>query len=122
MSKPTLLGWIQRWYESECNGDWEHQYGVKIDTIDNPGWKVGIDLFETELHDLQIEYGLEQRSDQDWVGISVTKQIFKGIGDPTQLEVILERFRDLIENQRAGTLTDYLERTYPGRWKLDVCP
>jgi hypothetical protein len=87
MSEPTLLGWIQRWYESECNGDWEHQYGVKIDTLDNPGWKVGIDLFKTELHDLQSQYGLEQRSDQDWVGISVTKQIFQGIGDPTKLEV-----------------------------------
>ena len=32
------------------------------------------------------------------------------------------RFRELVENQEQGTLTDYLERTYPGRWKLDVCP
>jgi hypothetical protein len=37
-------------------------------------------------------------------------------------KVILERFRELVENQEQGTLTDYLERTYPGRWKLDVCP
>ncbi len=30
--------------------------------------------------------------------------------------------RELVENQEQGTLTDYLERTYPGRWKLDVYP
>jgi len=120
MSKLTLLRWIQQWYESECNGDWEHQYGVKIDTIDNPGWTVDIDLFETDLHDLQIEYCLEQSSERDWLGISVTKHVFEGIGDPTKLELILERFRELVENQHQGTLTDYLERTYPGRWKMDL--
>jgi hypothetical protein len=38
---------LQRWYLGECNGDWEHSYGVRIDTLDNPGWIVTIDLHET---------------------------------------------------------------------------
>jgi hypothetical protein len=28
----------QHWYLEQCNDLWEHSYGVKIDTLDNPGW------------------------------------------------------------------------------------
>jgi hypothetical protein len=28
------------WYTKQCNGDWEHSYGIRIDTIDNPGWSL----------------------------------------------------------------------------------
>lgn len=118
MSSETLLGWIERWYASECNGDWEHQFGVKVETIDNPGWKVEIDLFETELHDLSIDYALEKRSERDWLGIAVTKQQFRGIGDPGKLEDILERFRQLVQWNRQGELTRYLSATYPDRWRV----
>ena len=44
------LAWLMQWYLAECNSDWEHSYGVKIDTLDNPGWTLKIDLRETELH------------------------------------------------------------------------
>ena len=33
---------LQHWYESQCDGDWEHEFGVKIGTLDNPGWMVDI--------------------------------------------------------------------------------
>lgn len=41
--------WIQKWYQAQCNGDWEHSYGIIIETIDNPGWSITIDLETTEL-------------------------------------------------------------------------
>lgn len=37
------------WYLSNCDGDWEHVYGVKLETLDNPGWILTIDLAETDL-------------------------------------------------------------------------
>ncbi|OAX48412.1 hypothetical protein gpAD87_09590 [Paenibacillus sp. AD87] len=43
----NTLKWLQNWYLENCNGDWEHSYGVKIDTVDNPGWSVEIDLTDT---------------------------------------------------------------------------
>ena len=30
-----LLIWLQNWNQNHCDGDWEHLYGVKIDTLDN---------------------------------------------------------------------------------------
>ncbi|WP_338708672.1 MULTISPECIES: Imm53 family immunity protein [Paenibacillus] len=38
----NTLKWLQNWYHENCNGDWEHSYDVKIDTVDNPGWSVEI--------------------------------------------------------------------------------
>jgi hypothetical protein len=29
---------LQQWYLAQCDGDWEHEWGVQIGTLDNPGW------------------------------------------------------------------------------------
>lgn len=39
-----LLRFLQDWYLSQCDGDWEHQLGIDIGTIDNPGWTVKVSL------------------------------------------------------------------------------
>ncbi len=43
---------INKWFEEQCNGDWEHIYGIKIYTLDNPGWAVKIDLYDTDLENV----------------------------------------------------------------------
>jgi len=47
----TNLDWLMSWYADQCDGDWEHQYGVCIETLDNPGWTLTIDLIGTPLAD-----------------------------------------------------------------------
>ncbi len=47
---------LQNWYLSECNEDWEHSYGVKIETLDNPGWSVTINLEDTYLETIEFTY------------------------------------------------------------------
>ena len=39
---------LENWYVARCNGDWEHQWGVTIGTLDNPGWTLVIDLNQTK--------------------------------------------------------------------------
>lgn len=61
---------LQRWYLSNCNNEWEHAFGVHIDTLDNPGWIVRIDLMDTPLASRpfdRIEVG-EQPSNYDDAG------------------------------------------------------
>jgi len=95
----NILTWIQEWYNSNCNGDWEHSYGIKVDNIDNPGWRITIDLEETYLADLEIEYKLIEKSDEDWLGFKVENSKFIGFGDPFKLEEILFEFRKIAESQ-----------------------
>lgn len=44
-----VFTWLQDWYIQNCDGDWEHCYGIKIETLDNPGWCIDIDLIGTNL-------------------------------------------------------------------------
>ena len=46
-----VLNAVNEWFQSQCDGDWEHDYGITIETLDNPGWSVEIYLYETELQD-----------------------------------------------------------------------
>jgi len=35
-----LIRRIDEWYQYRCDGEWEHRYGMMIETCDNPGWQV----------------------------------------------------------------------------------
>lgn len=63
-----ILDRIQQWYASRCNGEWEHQGGLSIETTDNPGWSVTI-AFDGVPH--RCGAGIEgqsfARSDTDFV-------------------------------------------------------
>jgi len=43
------LEWLEQWYAAQCVGDWAEDRGVKIDTLDNPGWLLKVDLRGTDL-------------------------------------------------------------------------
>ena len=88
---------LQEWYADQCDGDWEHRYGVKIESLDNPGWLVKVDLMDTELQDkpfAPIEHGLQEGDpEHDWMICSIIEgSTFRGAGDPSKLEAILESF------------------------------
>jgi len=56
---------LQRIYASQCNGDWEHSWGVHIETLDNPGWKFQFNLKYTPLHHLPFEAVRTERNEND---------------------------------------------------------
>jgi Immunity protein 53 len=67
MSSADVLLGLERWYADQCDGEWEHDYGVTIGTLDNPGWTVRIDLTGTGLSDRGHERVEDHRSDEDWL-------------------------------------------------------
>ena len=89
-----LLAWLQEWYVRHCNGDWEHGYGVRIDTLDNPGWIVRIDLKETELEARPFKAVRLERTDTDWMHCWRTADQFEAAGGPRNLAEIPGTFRD----------------------------
>lgn len=34
---------IHQWFIGKCDHFWEHKYGLKLETTDNPGWWLTID-------------------------------------------------------------------------------
>ena len=83
-------------YQSHCNDDWEHTYGIKIDTLDNPGWSVFMDLAETDLEDITFDTVEIERSEEDWIHCRVIDQQFKGAGGALNLLELLDTFRSWV--------------------------
>ncbi len=97
------LEWIQSWYASHCDGDWEHDHQILIETLDNPGWDITIDLGGTELSNMPaLTWKLFENSEEDWYGFMTTENQFKASGDPSKLQFLLEKFRELVESQNLS--------------------
>lgn len=88
----SALTRLASWYSSQCDGDWEHSYGIRIDTLDNPGWAVDISLNDTELEDKNYEPIKIERSKQDWVHCFVRDKRFTVRCGPLNLEEGLNYF------------------------------
>lgn len=85
---------LQEWYAACCDDDWEHTYGVRISTLDNPGWAIDIDLAETPLEGTPFDSINIERTDKDWLQCQVTSGTFNGRGGPRNLGEILRIFHD----------------------------
>lgn len=87
-----LIQRLQFWFACKCNGEWEHQHGIRIDTLDNPGWAVKIDLTDTPLHDRSFKAIDIERTELNWLKCQVKDGTFEGFGGPNNLVEILDSF------------------------------
>lgn len=94
VSDATTVSVLQDWYASQCDGDWEHRFGVRIETLDNPGWRVKIDLAGTPLENkLFAEVSvLDPDNDPEWIHCRIAYGAFHGAGGPGKLDEILRQF------------------------------
>ena len=83
---------LQQWYAAQCDGDWEHTFGVSIATLDNPGWTISVDLEGTELEGLAYSAVNRTRSETEWIQCAVTDRQWCGAGGPTDLEELIREF------------------------------
>lgn len=95
-----LLARLQQWYSRHCDASWEHQYGICIETLDNPGWRLEVDLAGTPLllvafTDLSVE-----RTTTDWVRCRVQDGKFEGFGGPENLRELLLSFLKWAEQEQ----------------------
>ncbi len=94
----TVFEKLSAWYEAQCNGDWEHNYGIKIETVDNPGWLVTIDLLGTNLETksfTEISHNVDSQNNPiatNWLHCTVSNAQYIGAGDSSKLEQIVAHF------------------------------
>jgi hypothetical protein len=91
------------WYKDQCDGTWEHRFGIKLETLDNPGWILKIDLVHTDLQGRvmgELNEGLNPRTKHPvsphWIHCFVRENQFIGACDPDQvgrLFVVFQEFR-----------------------------
>jgi hypothetical protein len=90
------IEWLEEWYLAQCNGDWEHQQGMTIETLDNPGWWVRISLEGTNLENRRADAIIADYKgidSSDWLVCRIKEGRFDGAGGPRKLRAIVECFR-----------------------------
>jgi immunity protein 53 of polymorphic toxin system len=94
----STLERLAHWYKSNCDGDWEHSFGLAIDTLDNPGWSITVDLDATRSMNKPfevVERGYEHST--DWVRCWKDGTKFRAACGPEKLEEALIVFLDWVE-------------------------
>ncbi len=94
--------WLAGWYRGQCNGEWEHSYGVSIETTDNPGWSLKIDLRGTPFEDVPFEKRESSiESEIDWLVCLTQDKTFRAYGGPSRLSEMIGVFKDWIEDHES---------------------
>ena len=88
------LSRLRNWYSAQCDGDWEHSYGIKIDTLDNPGWVLSVDLTDTNLQDKPFSpiHRGDSGQETEWLHCKVESDKFEAAGGVANLPDMLEAF------------------------------
>lgn len=90
---------LVRWYRSQCDGDWEHEFGVRLATLDNPGWHLEVDLAETPAEGRVMP---ERNTDDGrgrWLAASSDGEVFRAACDPESLVEALAQFQEFVSRQ-----------------------
>lgn len=90
---PGALTWLQAWYAQLCDGDWEHAEGIRVETLDNPGWRVRISLRDTPLESNSKPRSEVYRSKYDWCTTWVEDATFHAACGPLNLGEAIHDFR-----------------------------
>ena len=98
MNSTNVIEFIQEWYLSHCDGDWEHDWGLKINTLDNPGWQILINLDGTELETAAKNEIRIERNEKDWIFCFVRNKNFEIACGPANLSEALIIFMNWVQN------------------------
>ena len=99
------LSSIIEWYKLNCDGDWEQTYGVMLQTLDNPGWMLSVDLKNTGVdfapEVLLMEGCDEQRHPQEdsWIDCQIDELGYRGASDINQLSRLVDVFTEFISSK-----------------------
>ncbi|MGV9294018.1 immunity 53 family protein [Amycolatopsis sp. NPDC003676] len=85
------------WYAEQCDEEWEHEFGVELSTLDNPGWSIEIDLVDTDLAGrLMDRFDFEGDAGR-WAQCRSDGRKFHGACDPSSLELVLIQFENFAD-------------------------
>lgn len=96
----SIIQWLQDWTKTQIDGDWEHELGISISMLDNPGWILSADV--SNYGDfLKETKPLGRDNDVDWIDFEIrviakTYVYIEIFGDISKLNKILYSFKAII--------------------------
>ena len=120
VAKTNALQSLQDWYLAQCNGDWEHTYGVSIGTLDNPGWTLDVEQLLAEIL-FESLIGFSDQAGHGWAAaafaleLMLLEDFFQPFGVFLSLfRVALEALRKFRRGNFAGKLRERFDELLLG--------
>lgn len=79
-TSPGVLVRLENFLVSHSDGEWEHMEGIVLESLDNPGWWLRVQIDYTVLFDRNFESINIQRSEHDWIICRLKDGFFEGMG------------------------------------------
>ena len=106
------LEWLMGWFESRCDGSWEHKECLRLEAIDNPGWWITIDIAKERVDaskDTVLAVEGEPPSARNgnvggpsWMLCQIKAGKFEGAGDSRKLARIIGCFREMVMGENGA--------------------
>jgi len=91
----SVLEDLAAWFQAHCDGDWEHGEGITIESLDNPGWRLSIELADTELEHVAFTERKENlEHESKWLRCWRDGTRFEAACGPTRLQDAIRVFLD----------------------------
>ncbi len=100
---------LQSWFVNQCNGVWEHEHGISIETTDNPGWLVKIDLVGTALEGCVFPSSKANSQCESCICAS-NGSVFEGYADSQSLLNIFHVFNEWSQSSHIHELHEGQKR------------
>lgn len=101
---------LQEWYFIQCDGDWEHSFGMSINSAPNQ-WTFELETCETPLEGQLFKAVSADNSKSDWLKCSydVSDRKIKGSCATTSLEKLLTSILTTIESSQKMFIETQVE-------------
>ncbi|ROP37121.1 immunity 53 family protein [Saccharothrix texasensis] len=90
------LVFLQQWFSAHCDEDWEHGEGIKLISLDNPGWSLEVDLRGTGFEGRSMPRVKAERSETDWTQAWSDGRKFHAVGGAGNLVEVIGHFRAFV--------------------------
>ncbi len=87
-----VLKFIQAWYSENADLAFEKKQRIKVETLENPGWYIEIDLRNTYLDGVSFDMIEFDDDKNDWLQCFIRDNTFVGAGDANKLNHLLKAF------------------------------
>lgn len=95
----SALDFLGRWFATHCDGDWEHDLGIRIETLDNPGWALNVRIEGTELQGAVADWHRTEENADQWIHWRSTGVAFEARCGPWDLIRALAAFQAFAESR-----------------------
>jgi hypothetical protein len=119
----SALDRLQGWYLSQCDSEWEHDNGVVVESLDNPGWQIRVDLAGTRWAGRPFDVQQHDRGEHDWLRCWVDATQWHAAAGPCNLEEAVNVFLEWVGADdspapRGDAVEDWLRQRWMERQSL----